>query len=155
MEKKILLLIPLCFFALIISSCADGAKAKKEQAIDARTAINKAKLFIAQQGYTDKKVDPAVTEVKFEKGEFASDPADILELRYNTLQKEAVGARVYGPERSWAVGFQHMEKENNIARVVAMDSMGINLVMQPQNVTVSWLLGQEAPPVKVEEKDVK
>ena len=66
---------------------------------------------------------------------------DIVKNRHNTIRKKAIGAKEYG-EKSWAVGFPHVEKENNIVRAVLIDSIGENVKMAAKDVRADWILSK-------------
>jgi hypothetical protein len=113
------------------------------QAISPEIAILIAETFVAQQGYTDLPVDLNKQTLQFEKGEYASDTNQILQLRQHTLQKQAVGVRQYGDNsEKWAVGFKPINGDNNIIRAVTMDSLARLVIMQSQNIREDWLLGK-------------
>lgn len=120
--------------------------AKGSGGIAAREALLKAEAYIVAQGYTNADVDYKTSPITYEKGEFATDTSSILEFRKNTLEEKAMGARQYGKNFSWAVGFRQIPYENNTVRVVVMDSLGNNMKIAPQNMREDWIMGLEARP---------
>lgn len=112
---------------------------KNSGVIPALDAIDKAEKFIAEQGYTEAAVDLKKTKIIFGEGEFASDTSAIVALRKNTLLPKASGARNYGKNKSWAVGFRQIPYENNIVQAVVMDSLGNNLKLAPNTMREDWV----------------
>lgn len=103
-------------------------------------AISIAEDFVRTQGYTDIAIDLKKQRLVFEKNEFATDTTDILNLRYNTLRPQAVGARAYGKGK-WAVGFSYFYPEDNKVRGVTMDSIASRIIMQEDDLREDWILG--------------
>jgi len=132
-------------FAGCVSSDSGNASKQSErnEMISGMEAIQMAEQFIIDQGYTDLPVS-GNSPIKFENGEFASDTSKIMGYRKNTVWKKAVGAKQHGS--SWTVGFEYVNKENNIGRAVTMDSLGINIIMQPSELRLDWLF--EVDPVE-------
>ena len=141
--------------AAIADSLAQVAAAQKAKAeadsirkaealarlMTAEKAVALAEKWIAEQAYTDDTTAIQVNKIVFEKDEFATDTMDIVKNRHNTISKKAIGAKEYG-EKSWAVGFPHVEKENNIVRAVLIDSIGENVKMAAKDVRADWILSK-------------
>ncbi len=134
-----------------VQSPPPTVSSKGSGGISAVKALQQAEAFVAAQGYTDAAVDYQQHPITYEKGEFATDTSSILEFRKNTLESKAMGARQYGKNFSWAVGFRQIPYENNTVRVVVMDSLGKNMKIAPQNMREDWIMGLEAQPSKDDE----
>jgi len=131
--EKILFLSIVC----LLLSCNHSLAPQK--GISGEEAIAQAEQFIVQQGYTD--LPPQINQLKFEKGEFASDTSKIISYRKNTLEKKAFATKQHGG--SWTVGFMYINKENNIGRAVTMDTLGVNTIMQAQEVRLDWFYEED------------
>jgi formate dehydrogenase assembly factor FdhD len=141
--------------AAIADSLAQVAAAEKAKAIADSTrkaealaklmttekAIALAEKWIAEQAYTNDTTAVKVSKIVFEEGEFASDTMDIVKNRHNTIRSKAIGAKEYG-EKSWAVGFPHINQENNIVRAVLIDSIGENVKMAAKDVRADWIMSK-------------
>lgn len=131
----------LCFCCWV--ACSSEAPENKVKMISASEAIQIAEKYVAEQGYTKQEIDGSKTTIRFEEGEYASDTTDIVKMRHNTLEAEAAGARAYGPDnKSWVVGFNYINPENNIVRGIIMDSLGRNVQVK-QDVRFDWIRGRE------------
>jgi len=129
----------ICFCCIIFFvGCVNSASSKKEKVTN-KEAIQKAQQFLIEQGYTN--LPASINKFKFEKGEFASDTSKILGYRKNTVNKQAFAAKQHGT--SITVGFEYINKENNIGRAVTMDTMGINIIMQTKEVRLDWFLEED------------
>jgi len=132
------------FLLTFLSSCTQNSKtdsAKKSNSmIEGVDAIKLATEFVIEQGYTNE-VPLSLKNFKFEKGEFASDTIRILKYRKNTLLKKPLGAKQHGG--SWTVGFEYVNQENNIGRAVTLDTLGQNIIMQPNEVRLDWFFEVE------------
>lgn len=144
--KKVFIGIALISTFGMFSSCTSGENGagkgslvkttKRTTALSGQEAIKKAEDFVRRQGYTDLKVDHKKTPVTFERGERATDTSYVTDLRHNTILKNAFGAKQHGG--SWTVGFEYYHQENNTGRAVTMDTLGVNIIMQPENVRLDW-----------------
>lgn len=102
-------------------------------------AIKMAEQFVIEQGYSDAKPDQSYHLILLESGEFATDTTKILEDRLNSVKRKAIGAKEHG--NSWTVGFMLVNEEENIGRAVTMDTLGRNIIMQPRELRLDWLIG--------------
>ncbi len=132
------------------ASSAETTPELRTTEVSPQEAVKIAEAFVRRQGYTEQKVNVSKA-ITFEQGEFASDTAKLLDNRRNTLQAKAMGARQYGSNFSWAVGFRQIPYENNIVRAVMMDSLGNNVKIAPQVVREDWIMGNNQPPPKQDE----
>jgi len=131
--------ILICICSLIFwVRCASPASSKKEK-ISSEQAIDIAQQFLIEQGYTN--LPPALNKFKFEKGEFASDTSKILSYRKNTIVKKPFEVKYHNG--SVTVGFEYVNKENNIGRAVTMDTLGANTIMQTKEVRLDWFLEED------------
>lgn len=129
----------ICFCSVIfLVRCVSSASNKKVK-ITTDTAIEKAQQFLIEQGYTN--LPASINKFKFEKGEFASDTSKILGYRKNTVNKQAFAVKQHGT--SITIGFEYINKENNIGRAVTMDTLGINIIMQTKEVRLDWFLEED------------
>jgi len=133
----IYILFSFCSFIFFVR-CVN-APPKKEVKITTDAAIEKAQQFIVLQGYTD--LPPLINQFKFEKGEFATDTLKILSYRKNTVEKQPFAVKEHGA--SITVGFEYINKENNIGRAVTMDTLGVNVIMQTKEVRLDWFLEED------------
>lgn len=115
--------------------------AAKARLLTAEKAVALAEKWIVEQAYTDDTAGVKVKNIVFEKDEFATDTLKIIKNRHNTIRTKAIGAKEYG-EKSWAVGFPHVEKENNIVRAVLIDSIGENVKMAAKDVRADWIMSE-------------
>lgn len=125
-----------CFVFLV--RCVSPASPKKVKITD-NDAIEKAQQFLIEQGYTN--LPPSINKFKFEQGEFATDTLKILSYRKNTVYKKPFGIKHHGA--SLTIGFEYINKENNIGRAVTMDTLGVNIIMQTKEVRLDWFLEED------------
>jgi len=143
MKKVAAFLCMIFFFAACTQN--EGSKAsenstKANSSITGAEAFRAAQQFIIDQGYTD--IMPTdLQSIKFEKGEFSTDTLKILSYRRNTLLINPLGAKQHGG--SWTVGFEYVNQENNIGRAVTIDTLGTNIIMQPEEVRLDWFFEVE------------
>ncbi len=130
---SIILLSAVCFLL------ACNQNLKPATGITGEEAIEQAERFIIQQGYTN--LPAQLSQLKFEKDEYASDTSKILSYRKNMLEMKAFAAKQHGG--SWSVGFMYVNKENNIGRAVTMDTLGVNTIMQAKEVRLDWFYEED------------
>lgn len=121
-----------------VSAAADQPL-EGRRALTRRQAISLAESFLEVQGYTDRPTDLELSQVVFEPGEYATDVEKLLDSRQNLLQLPAYGARRYGENRKWAVGFKYVNEVDNIGRGVSMDSLGGNVRLDPSEIRLDWI----------------
>ncbi|MGB1206352.1 MAG: hypothetical protein ACPG5B_11930 [Chitinophagales bacterium] len=114
----------------------------KARLMTTEKAIALAEKWVAEQAYTNDTTFVKINKIVFEESEFATDTMNIVKNRRNSIRNKAIGAKEYG-EKSWAVGFPHIEKENNIVRAVLIDSIGENVKMAAKDVRADWIMGQK------------
>ena len=136
---------------VLISACAQGEKSGASKVIKAITeeeAIELAEKYIYEKGYTDK-IPPTLTFENANLGtdEFATSLDGVIQLRRNTLEPKALEARMYKKETLWAVGFEYVNKEDNIGRCVSMDTLGRNIKVLEGQLELSWLYRDQQKPV--------
>jgi len=117
----------------------------KTKALNKQEIIKKAENFVKWQGYTGEKTDLTMEQAVKEKGEFASNVQGLLQIRQNTLQKKAVEARLFKKQTHWAVGFDYINREENVGRCVIMDTSGQNIYMKEGQLQMDWLYQEPAP----------
>ena len=115
------------------------AASGKGQPLAKEAIIKIAEQYIAEQGYAHYKINIKKKPIIFEPGEFATDTNAIVKLRYNTLKPKAFGARQYGKDGQWAVGFEYVIDEPNIGRVVSVSKTGDKAFMQKDQLRLNWL----------------
>ncbi len=140
--------LEISFLLIFICIMACKETPKKEvgnKELTVEEALHLAEKWIADQGYTTKKVDLSKQKIVFEEGEYATDTSKIIDLRYNTLRPKGLVAREYQGKlgKAWMVGFNYEPPENNLVRVVTMDSIGHIITMQAQNVRYDWMVKGE------------
>lgn len=136
--KRIIYFIASFCSIVFLVRCVSHTPDKKTK-ITEDVAIEKAQQFLIEQGYTN--LPPSVNKFKFEKGEFATDTSKILSYRKNTVKKQPFEIKQHGA--SITVGFEYINKENNIGRAVTMDTLGINIIMQTKEVRLDWFLEED------------
>ena len=94
-------------------------------------AIKMAELFILQNGYTNAPANEIKKELNIETIEFANDREDLLQHRFNTLKRKAIGIRKGRKSEEvagWSVAFDYVDaKSKDHCRVVTMDPDGSNM----------------------------
>ena len=113
----------------------------KARLMTTEKAVALAEKWVAEQAYTSDTAAVKINNIVFEEGEFATDTLKIIKNRHNTIRTQAIGAKVYG-EKSWAVGFPHIEKENNVVRAVLIDSIGESVKMAAKDVRADWIMSE-------------
>lgn len=145
---------------LIVCSCSQSessesssAKAKPTTAIAESVAIELAEQYVYEKGYTSK-TPPNLTFENANLGtdEFASNLEGVLKLRKNQLEPKALEARLYKKKTRWAVGFEYINKEDNIGRCVSMDTLGNDIKVLEGQLRLDWLYIDQPEAVKYTEE---
>jgi len=140
---KISYLLIFIFVVSCNSSTTVEEKPKEEsKELTVEEALHLAEKWVAEQGYTADSTAVNKQKIVFEVGEYASDTSKIVKLRHNTLQPQGRVAQEYQGKlgKAWMIGFNYEPPENNIVRVVTMDSIGHIINMQPQDVRYDWMV---------------
>ncbi len=145
--KAILLSVLGCAVIAVIScKPADSNNANisgnkpRTEAITKSEAIKIAEEFVASQGYTSDVSMIDKHKIVFEPGEYATDTAALLKMRYNMIKPTAFGARNYKKKTAWCVGFELTVNDENKGKWVGMDTLGNQLVMNKDLMRLDWLL---------------
>lgn len=131
-------------------ACASGEKQSKEpRAINEQEAIELAEKYLYEKGYTNEiPSDLTFENANLGTDEFATSLEGVIKLRRNTLEPKALEARMYKKKTMWAVGFEYINKEDNIGRCVSMDTLGQNIKVLEGQLELSWLYrDQQQKPV--------
>ena len=110
--------------------------ADSAEPLSLQEAIEAAENFIRGNGYTNASGEDISSDLNYESIERAESDEEILQLRHNTLQPKAIGARRLGAEASsgWSAAFDYVDdRELEICRVVTMDHDGSNIRVQHQD----------------------
>jgi len=119
-------LIILCFVISILISCGTSRLTENE-------AIRLAEKYVAEQGYTDKKIQIDTAKIEPDIVEQVMLPSGILQMRYNTLKPKAVFNSK--GQRKWTVGFQNT-RDSTRFRIVRIYRNGKRIEMEHQDLQV-------------------
>lgn len=152
---KMLIKYSWLIIVILLANCTQSNTPNTKQSptekreISRKEAITLAENYVLRQGYTNKKIDWRKEKIVFDANEFATDTAKLVQLRYNTLLPNAIGARTYVGEQNaikWAVGFDQTVDEPNIGRTVIVDQWGTKIAMSAKKIQLSWI--EEADTLK-------
>ncbi len=138
---------------------AKGSSSEKfiapgNRAITESEAIQLAEQYLYEKGYTDVIPESLTLEnANLGTDEFATSLEGVIKLRRNTLEPKALEARLYKKKTRWAVGFEYINKEDNIGRCVSMDTLGANIKVLEGQLRLDWLYNDQPQAVRYLEQE--
>jgi hypothetical protein len=127
----------------VLNTSFDGNIEEYNKYLTENKAIKMAELFVLQNGYTDAPANEIKKKLDHESIEYANDREDLLQQRFNTLNRKAIGVRKgkFG-KPDWSVAFDYVDtKLKDTCRVVTMDIDGSNIRVEHKEGIRSYFVG--------------